>query len=195
VNDWQHDLASCGFVFLDGHSSATVGGQLGRCSGPQMLIPRETAAADAWSLSGVYGLGAFPWHTDGAISSNPPRWLLLRALRVSKATCTELLDPDPQLQKGLSRTVLRARDRAGRVRYLPGAIPKDGRLRLRWDPRTCTPRTGLTVEEMEQQSSTVTVEWREDLLLIVDNARLLHRRPAVDERMDRVLERTYVWED
>jgi hypothetical protein len=56
---------------------------------------------------------AFPWHTDGAIVTKAPRWLLLRAVRVSHPTCTELLDPRPELWAMLRRTVLRATDRAG----------------------------------------------------------------------------------
>jgi alpha-ketoglutarate-dependent taurine dioxygenase len=195
VGNWRDALSSRGFAFLDGHSSVALGGELGRASAAELVVPQNRAAADPWSLSGAYGLGGFPWHTDGAISTHPPRWLLLRAVRLSQATCTKLLNPDPSLLAVLRRTVVRAADRTGRVRYLPAAVPEEGRWRLRWDPRTCTPRTGLTVEEMERQPPSATIEWHEGRLLIVDNKRLLHKRPPVDGQACRVLERTYVWDD
>lgn len=193
MTDWRADVSDRGFAFLHGHSSSAIGDQLGRSSGSELLTPRDGSVADPWSLSGAYGLGAFPWHTDGAISTKPPHWILLRAIRVTQGTCTELLDPEPELRTALRRTVLQARGRAGRIRHLPAAIPHDGGLRLRWDPRICIPKTGISIAEVEQKPPTAVVQWREDLLLIVDNTRLLHRRPPVDGRAVRELERTYVW--
>jgi alpha-ketoglutarate-dependent taurine dioxygenase len=195
VVDVHEDLAEHGFAVLNEATASVVGAELGRIGSQVVLVPREQQNADSWSLSGTYGLGAFPWHTDGAISSNPPRWLLLRAMRLSNPTCTELLDPEPGLRAGLRRTVLRATNRVGKVAYLPAAIPDRGRWRLRWDPRTCTPQAGITIEEMEQQVPTSIVEWQQGQLLIMDNTRLLHRRPAVDGQSERVLERTYVWDN
>ncbi|MEU8061743.1 TauD/TfdA family dioxygenase [Microbispora bryophytorum] len=196
MKDLERILRDRGFAYLDeqtDHDAREVARRLGRSSMSHELKPRKQAAADPWSLSGVYGLGPFPWHTDGAISSDPPRWVLLRAVRVSEGTWTELLEPDVEVQTAMRRTVLRATDRTGRIRHLPAAVPDGDRWRLRWDPRTCAPRTGLTIDEMQRQSCTETVTWAEGRLLIIDNSRLLHRRPAVDERAERLLERIYVW--
>ncbi len=33
----------------------------------RVLVAREREAARAGMLSGRYGIGAFPWHTDGAL--------------------------------------------------------------------------------------------------------------------------------
>lgn len=195
MGEVQDVLSSRGYAWLDGATSSAVGAQLGRTGPSEVLAPRERAAADPWSLSGAYGLRAFPWHTDGAIASKPPRWLLLRAVRLSRPTCTELLDPHPELLAVLRRTVLRVTDRAGRVRHLPAAVYERDGWRLRWDPRTCRPRVGIPVEEMEKHPPSATIEWRRDCLLVVDNTRLLHRRPAVDGLAERLIERTYVWDD
>jgi alpha-ketoglutarate-dependent taurine dioxygenase len=48
---------------------------------------------------------------------------------------------------------------------------------------------------METHPPSAIIEWRRDRLLVVDNARLLHRRPAVDGLAERLIERTYVWDD
>ncbi|MGV9764944.1 hypothetical protein [Micromonospora tulbaghiae] len=39
------------------------------------------------------------------------------------------------------------------------------------------------------------IEWDVGRLLVVDNFKLLHRRPAVQEQGKRLLERTYVWDE
>ena len=188
-------LAAQGYVCIDGKPDAAIAATLGRVGSTSDLLPRDNAEADPWSLSGRYGLAAFPWHTDGAISMRPPRWLALRAVRLSKPTSTHLLEPDSGLLSALRGTVLRVRDRAGRVRHLPAALPDGARWCLRWDPRICSPRGKLSVDEVEAQQPTSVIDWRPNRLLIIDNTRLFHRRPAVDSGSDRLIERTYIWDD
>lgn len=194
VSSWYQELLLQGFVVLDERSTADVGRRLGRSGLPHLLTPRDRAAAKEWSLSGVYGLGPFPWHTDGAVSSTPPRWLLLRAIQVSARTATELLEPDSDVLAAMRQTVLRVTDRAGQVHYAPAALPHGDQWQLRWDPRVGSPRGALTGQKMEQQLPTAVIEWKEQRILVVDNARLLHRRPAVDGSAQRILERIYIWE-
>lgn len=192
----SRSLEEHGYVVLDqADDSGAAAAALGRAGPPVMLRARPRDAADPWSLSGVYGLGAFPWHTDGAIDPNPPRWLMLTAVQVTEPTCTELLAPTPEVWAALRRTVLRAVDRRGRVRHLPAALPAtSGRWRLRWDPRTCEPSGDMTIEDMARQDATAEVKWRSGRTVIVDNSRLLHRRPAVNETTTRLLQRVHIWE-
>ena len=143
-------------------------------------------------MSGCFGRAAFPWHTDGAISSDPPRWLMFRPLELSAPTETELLDPSPTLCSRFERTVLLAKDHAGRARYLPALMPIHDFHRLRWDPRTCRSDSPGLVSDLETTAPTVIIGWQLGMTLVVDNFRLLHRRPAVDAATRRVLERTYV---
>jgi alpha-ketoglutarate-dependent taurine dioxygenase len=195
VTSWESDLATAGWAVLDHASAADVAVHLGRASAPVRLEPKDRGEALSWSLSGVYGLGAFPWHTDGAISPDPPRWLLLQAIELSCRTWTELLVPSGDTLAGLRKTSLRAVDHAGRVSYLPAVAPLGpGTMRLRWDPRICTPRSGLAIGEVEGQTPTSRVEWQPGRLLVIDNFRVMHRRPAVHGQSKRILERTYAWD-
>jgi Taurine catabolism dioxygenase TauD, TfdA family len=195
MKQWRERLSELGYVWVDAEDIPLVISAFERVGKPTELTPRSKNEADPWSLSGTYGLGAFPWHTDGAISVHPPHLILLRVIRMSEPSSTDLLDPSPQILTALQSTVLRATDRAGRHRYLPAAMPTNGgRWRVRWDPRTCMPKTGMTIAEMEQQEATTRVEWRTNRFLVIDNLRLLHRRPAVDSHAERSLERTYIWE-
>ena len=194
--DWVEDVQLRGFAVLDDATPQFVIAQLGQRAGrSEELTPRVREAAAPWSLSGTYGMGSFPWHTDGAVSTDPPRWIVMYAKRISGHTYTELLDPLPSLQLKLRRTVLRVIDNRGRARHLPASLPTKDGLRLRWDPRICTPLTGASLEEVEGHEPSVKVSWVKGRVLILDNFRLLHRRPGMSGVTERVLERTYVWGD
>jgi alpha-ketoglutarate-dependent taurine dioxygenase len=52
----------------------------------------------------------------------------------------------------------------------------------------------MTIEDMARQVATSDVTWRPGRTVIVDNSRLLHRRPAVDETTTRLLRRVHIWE-
>lgn len=187
-------LVEQGYLVLDGHERLTpLLDSLGPSGPPERLHAADSRAARVWSLSGTFGRNSFPWHTDGAISSRPPRWLVLQPVCLSSPTTTDLLDLPSNLRRRLRRTVLLAKDRAGRSRYLPGSIPTPDGERVRWDPRTCIPCTPVIGDDIASTAPTATVEWRIGRTLILDNHRLLHRRPAVARGEDRVLERTYIW--
>jgi alpha-ketoglutarate-dependent taurine dioxygenase len=195
VQPWQRNLRSNGFVCLDGPLSADELTQIGRVGPVHLLTPRDQENADPWSLSGIYGTGDFPWHTDGAVSPKPPRWIILQAMDVPLGTSTELHEPTLLLRQALARTVLRSKDRQKKVRYLPAILDEGEVWRLRWDPRTCTPRGEVTIERVQELTPSESIEWKNGLVLIFDNFRFLHRRPAVPAAARRVLARNYVWSD
>lgn len=187
-------LAEQGFVTLDPDVKLwSLFDGIGRLDRPILLRSTDRDAARGWCLSGTYGRGAFPWHTDGAISSHPPRWLVLRPMEVSEATATELLRPTLALRERLRRTVLIARDHANRTRYLPALMPTNDGHRLRWDPRTCKPLSTSAAIDLDGATPSVVIRWELGRTLVIDNHRVLHRRPAVAAAARRVLERTYVW--
>lgn len=188
-------LEDRGYAVLRPSIADEVTEALGRVSESVTIQSVDRQAAPAWSLSGNYGRNAFPWHTDGAISNHPPRWIVLRAVRLSTSTSTWLLDPDPALLSLLRSTVLRAEDRVGHVRYVPAFVPINSQShRIRWDPRTCIPRKASTLDNVESIAPSVDIQWQQlDQVLIFDNFRMLHRRPAVASDAVRVLERRYVW--
>jgi hypothetical protein len=187
-------LEQCGYLLLRPQNAPDeVIGGLGRLGQPTLLRPTGREVARSWSLSGTFGHDAFPWHTDGAISSHPPRWLVLKAVELSEPTVTELLSPCTKLRERLAQTVLLARDHAGRARYLPALmLTKDG-YRIRWDPRTCRPRSTIVAEDMVAAVPTSIITWELGATLVIDNYKLMHRRPAVNANAARLLERTYVW--
>lgn len=188
-------LAANRYAIVDNEDAIEVGRQLGKPAPPEYLSPRSQSHARPRSLSATYGLSAFPWHTDGAISANPPRWLILRGIDLSEPTHTAILAPRDDLLTTLRRTVLKAASRERATRYLPAVITKpNGGYRLRWDPRICPPTRGATADEVECHEPTARIEWNVGRLLVIDNAYALHRRPAVSESATRLIERTYVWE-
>jgi Taurine catabolism dioxygenase TauD, TfdA family len=193
VGELRAELAAMGYLLVDSEfAAADFFEGLGKVGRPTQLRSVDRDEAQSWSLSGRFGRAAFPWHTDGAISSDPPRWLMLRPLELSVPTATELLDPSSTLCSRLERTVLLAKDHVGRARYLPALVPTHDFHRLRWDPRTCRSDSPGLVSDIEGTPPTAMIRWQLGMTLVVDNFRLLHRRPAVDAATRRVLERTYV---
>ena len=71
-----------GYAIVDGGSRADaecLARQLGIVQGTwERLVVRDANDAGPWSLSGVFGRSAFPWHTDGAVASVPPRYVVMR---------------------------------------------------------------------------------------------------------------------
>lgn len=193
----KRDLFEQGFAVLDERRVAEPFiAWLGREAGRQILESTATAAGDRWSHSDHYGFGSFPWHTDGAVAVEPPRWMVLACEAIDGPSRTELLAPSYNLLRRMRRCVMRVRNRAGKLRYLPAVSPvMSGSIRLRWDPRVCEPNDPELSELIEAQGPTAACEWVRGRILVVDNWRLLHRRPAVDPARVRSLARTYLRTD
>lgn len=164
---------------------------LGTVRAAGVLTPKDPADARPKSLSGVYGRGAFPWHTDGAVASDPPRWLGMHSAAASVVT-TEVLDPSPDLLHAFSRTTVRATDSSGQtVMRLALMNVTDDLTRVRWDPRAC-PSGDLELEaQVEAERATGHVTWAGDTWVVLDNFRLLHRRPSAVADPSRELRRYY----
>lgn len=172
---------------------------LGRVGRMQSITPKPREAAHSDTLSAVYGLEAFPWHTDGAIADRPPRYLLLRSALPS-GTPTELLDLElnPEIVHALRRTALRVRFLGQRYRYVMAASVGRETTCFRWDPRSCRPvaniKESITLLAAAQPSHVV--QWSADRTVIFDNWRMLHRRPRVKDAQPakRQLQRLYIYE-
>lgn len=188
------ELLSKGFAVLTDGDAAKVAMALGRKGRPELLSPARQNSARPGTLSGDAGYGAFPWHTDGAIALRPPDWLVLRGVNFSTSTCTELAVPSATVVQLLSRTVLRARTPAGAARYLPAYLPRtmDGGPRIRWDESKCPPNRLDVSVRVRSLRPTKSIVWHEGQIVVIDNRRLLHRRPPVQDGR-RTIERTYVW--
>lgn len=151
------------------------------------LFPRERSVHQPWTLSDHYGYGEFPWHTDGAVARIPPRFVALGRVDGSYGgPNTELLDVRSKL--GLAKlhelrgTVLRVSSRSGRRSYRCAYSEIDGQPILRWDERVCTVARGLKdlAFLLDGCEPTAVIEgWGDGRVLVFDNWKLLHRRPAV----------------
>jgi alpha-ketoglutarate-dependent taurine dioxygenase len=141
----------------------------------------------------MFGLGEFPWHTDGAVSDNPPRWLILSCLVNRSSANTQLYLPKSDELEILNGTVLRSQNSLRQIRYLPAISDRNGVTLLRWDPRACPPGDTSSSDLFRNVPPDVSVTWREGASLIVDNFRLLHRRTSIMGGRDRLIKRGYVY--
>lgn len=188
---WREALEQEGFAVVDGHDELEeISKSLGRSSPVEVLTAR--ASGVGWSHSDVYGYQQFPWHTDGAVSLDPPRWVVLTAIAVREDTRTEVLRPGPALMKKLRSATLRVRDRRGAVRYLPAAVREAHGHRLRWDPRVALPTRSGLLADVENAAATAHISWTLGRSAIIDNHRILHRRPQVTAGIERTLTRYYI---
>jgi alpha-ketoglutarate-dependent taurine dioxygenase len=169
----------------------------------QRLFPKATSTPNTYS--GIFGLGRFPLHSDLAHWPVPPRYLLLRCVKGYADVPTLLLDGlDLASEIGtgsMARALVRPRRLcSGEMRLLRLLEDgRDGRI-VRWDEVFLKPASRVGSETFKQMRSLLEsceptpVEMVDNGdVLIVDNWRMLHSRPAVpDGRTDRVLERVYL---
>jgi hypothetical protein len=192
------EIARRGFAVLDTTLgefeilAGVLGGSVSvRHRGPAIdrLVPTDVAAAAPHSLSAVFGLGEFPFHTDAAHHSAPPRYLLLRLAEGSTTdTPTLIVDGRPsELScadvKTLTRETWLVRGGGTRTFYAP--ILDTSRMMLRFDPGCMTEPTGtrLTGRQLLRdwlaRSSVEEIRWVPGATLVADNWRVLHSRPAL----------------
>jgi hypothetical protein len=171
----------------------------------QQLLARESREAPINTYTGMYGLGAFPFHTDMANWTIPPRYVLLRHYRGNLLPPTFLLDSRILLsdvnQEALSRGIwlARALSRSFVVNIIS---QKQGKVIFRWDGAFLRPITreakGAHCEMLElirekAQQHLTPIYYESSSILIIDNWRILHSRPALQpDETDRVLERVLV---
>ena len=170
------------------------------------LRPKPAAIAGSRSLSGMHGLGAFPYHTDAAHHPLPPRFVLLR-LASSKPTSTRTLFASiPRRISQVDRAVLEHDVwlvDGGRGRFLTSILsrPEGSTCDLvRFDEGCMRPADhhfGAGRETILRliASRERAVEWVPAHAVVLDNWRTLHAREQVVTTNDeRILERVLVRE-
>ncbi len=185
-------LRAHGWVVVDDETMArALISVLGEEEKAQELSARAASDSPPGTHSAQYGLGAFPWHTDGAIARRPPQYVLLRPVQLSGPTVTELLDPPVDMRRRLRRVTLLVQRSTGRRSYLPALMSAPtGYERLRWDPRAKVRGDESVVAEIAAMGPTATIHWEIGRLAVINNHRLLHRRPSAT--LGRRLFRTYI---
>jgi alpha-ketoglutarate-dependent taurine dioxygenase len=177
--------------------------QLGGDKMVQPLIPLPFAAPNTYS--GNYGLDHFPFHTDLAHWSLPPRYFILRCVRGYTQVPTLVFDGNNLIstvgREILRRAVVRPRrPTAGEVRLLRllGEGP-DAEI-LRWDSLYLKPASQMGElafarlhECLNSITPTKVALVEEGDTMVIDNWRMLHGRSAVMESYrDRHLIRVYL---
>ncbi|MBN9636572.1 Fe(II)-2OG oxygenase family protein [Metapseudomonas otitidis] len=165
----------------------------------QVLRPRTEQQAPARSLSGQFGSGAFPFHTDGAHLDMPPDFVLLAAKSTgARDVPTHLLRfpvPHPSLEINEDMRLGVFRVDAGtngfyRVGQFADGLSQDC---VRFDPGCMSPvdpRSRRLAHAISSSSPDYSHIWRDPReILIVDNHHVLHARDDASAAQDRELHR------
>ena len=168
---------------------------------PELLVPTTVGDASPRSLSAIYGLGEFPFHTDAAHHSVPPDLVLMRLGSGSVTPIPTIVfnlfdavgDSTIFGLKGGSWIV-----RAGRRRFYTSIVVRKGGDHLvRFDPG-CMKPVSPRAEEVEEIIASIiaeaphtAIEWSKNMVLLLDNWRCLHGRPAANDS-GRSLERILI---
>lgn len=169
----------------------------------QQLVPRAEAARNTYS--GIFGLKAFPFHTDGAQRLCPPRYLMLRCVKGYQGVSTLLLDGRRIVEKVgqilLSRAIVKPRRSVSRQSRLLRIYQNQcNQTFLRWDQVFLIPASAVGQAAFERFSQSLESETPRSIelttagdTLIIDNWRMLHARSAVPpDCQERVVERIYL---
>lgn len=167
------------------------------------LTPASAEQRAPNSYSGIYGLRAFPLHTDLAHHRLPPRYLMLRCSVPDEAVRTPLVDSvDIIATVGaslLSRSVVQPRRPRAGIRPLLRLF--DPALRLfRWDIEFIRPSSNAGTEAVVAVRDALGHQGRVEIrldhpgdMLVIDNWRMLHGRTEVlPTGCGRRIERAYL---
>lgn len=170
-----------------------------------LLQPKQKEQAHKASLSNIYGETEFPYHTDGAYFTIPPKYICLRYLKgISKPTSTKIL-PILNYLKPLEKECLfrefyfvRGRHFSFYTSILEKRIDK-GDFFIRFDPGCMRSRNHSTyfedlITEKIAFKNLVEIEWYEGKTIIINNWKTLHSRPHVqaEELNYRTLQRIMI---
>ncbi len=173
----------------------------------EVLKPKATKDARPNTTSGMYGLNAFPPHTDMAHWPVPPRFLAMRTRKAMVGIPTQLLDREAiKLDAHTNALLRRFVWRITRVRrpYLCSVyFDCHGQSGIRWDTCTMIPQGQIATDVQPRllelidsafRNERAEHEWTSaDEVLVIDNWRILHARPKVPEgSIGRELERILI---
>lgn len=163
-----------------------------------VLIPTDRQSANQRSLSVRYGLSPFPWHTDGAHWSTPPRYIVMGCLETAPCTAQTLFCEgstfDPLNVDGARSSVFRITN--GGNSFYAAARGSSDRY-YRFDPGCMTPVDAGAQEivraiDLFEPSDEQAITWQAGKFLLLDNWRFLHRRGSAQGSTERKLLRVTV---
>jgi L-asparagine oxygenase len=158
----------------------------------QSLVPTPKETAPKNSLSGVFGFGEFPPHTDVAHWHTPARYVLLRSVNGKNSIPTLVVDSREFLTHKLRRQWAQATWKVTRIAapFLCSiTFRMNGIEAVRWDP-CCLAPYGKRAEALRPEitdklasafrESGQAIAWTScQSVLVIDNWRVLHARPVI----------------
>jgi alpha-ketoglutarate-dependent taurine dioxygenase len=208
----EHGWVLCGNNASDPMTSlaARLGNIVSPAHKAACHLVRATTSAEAreHTYSQRFGLKAFPFHTDLANWTTPPRYVLLRHHAGEGGVPTLLLDASPILDTlGIERFrggLWSARGSQGR--FLCNVLSWRRRTALfRWDAYGMTPEDDCAtaasaalvecINNMQERYRVAVHLGKQNAILVIDNWRTMHARPPIPESStSRTLERLFIAE-
>ncbi|HIE5768602.1 TPA: hypothetical protein ACXN3T_003429 [Proteus mirabilis] len=170
-----------------------------------ILSPKDKNINKENTYSGIFGMSEFPYHTDFANLSLPPRYLLLRCFVGTLSVKTNILSLDKILvdfdYNKLKKCILKPRNKLLTKYSLPLFLIFNNQY-IRWDSVFLEPanKHAENFYDWMQQQKWRDIESSFSLLnkgdtLIIDNWKTLHSRSLVtEESKSRTIERVYLSE-
>lgn len=165
------------------------------------LRPISANDANPKSLSASHGKGAFPWHTDGAHWSVPPRYLVLACAQASpNVASTGIWDGRQSiaLNSAKARLANFKVSNGAQSFYATPASPLQSYYRFDLGCMSPLDSSALRLlEEVEDEGDAIVsakISWERGLIVIIDNWRCLHRRVNAEQDITRHLLRATVME-
>ena len=171
------------------------------------LKPMSREQAHPRSMSAAFGLGALPFHTDGAYFPVPPRFVLLRAEEVTSEDRPTLLHDTHALFDERERALLKLGvwRTTGYGRPFLSSVWSDslvaGQDVLRYDPCCMIPLTRPAdvssdlISRRVCETPPISLYWSQSRTVLIDNWRILHARGSpspVTRHEQRVLARVLI---
>ncbi len=163
------------------------------------LIPLPRDQAHPQSLSANFGVQEFPFHTDGAYFTTPPRYIVLRYADGPPNPTPTLICPicntDNETMENLQFHLWKVRSFEP---FYASILSEDGRF-FRFDSCIMTPishkQNNLNqLKSLITKQAVISIDWSVNQTIIIDNWQTLHQRPAVrpDEVKYRTLQRIMI---
>lgn len=163
------------------------------------LTVKNKSTANPKSLSALYGDKDFPFHTDGAYLTEPPKYVILRSPKTILNCPTLICNPNFKSsdRKSLAKNVWLVN--GGRGKFYTTMLEEDiDDYRIRFDLACMKPALHDFKSSADIMASAISsshkevINWNSNQCIIFNNWKLLHSRADATNSVDRVLDRIWI---
>lgn len=163
------------------------------------LTIKSKDAGNPKSLSALYGNKDFPFHTDGAYLTEPPKYVILRSPKQIRNCPTLICNPNFTAvdKKKLMKNVWLVNGGRGKF-YSTMLEDNNSDYRIRYDLACMRPALANFKSSEDIMASVILstnkqeVNWDANRCIIFNNWKLLHSRADATNSEDRILERVWI---